>query len=83
MNRKFITVLFVLLLCTVAVGFYRGWFTLSSGSSDAGSNKVNVNLSLDQGKMQEDAETVKDKVAELTGKATAEVEGSGGQTTTK
>jgi hypothetical protein len=83
MNRKFITFVFVLLVCAVAVGFYRGWFALSSDNSAAGRNKVNVNLTLDQSKMQEDAETVKDKVAEFAGNAAADVERSGGQPATK
>ena len=70
MNRSIITVLFVLLICVVAVGFYRGWFTLSSRSADAGSNKVNVSLTVDKGKMQEDVELVKNKGTELTHKVT-------------
>jgi hypothetical protein len=70
MNRTVITVLLVLLVGVVAVGFYRGWFALSSRGREAGSNKVNINLTVDQDKMQEDAETVKQKAAELTGKAT-------------
>jgi hypothetical protein len=70
MNRTIITVLLVLLVGVVAVGFYRGWFALSSRSADAGSNKVNVNLTVDRDKIQEDAEAVKTRAAELTGKAT-------------
>ena len=70
MNRSSITVLFVLLVCVVALGFYRGWFSLSSHGPDAGSNKVNVNLTVDQGKMQEDAEALKNKAAEFAGKTT-------------
>ena len=70
MNRTVITVLLVLLVGVVALGFYRGWFALSSRNSEAGSNKVNVNLTLDRDKMQEDAEAVKSRAAELTGKAT-------------
>jgi hypothetical protein len=83
MNRSFISVLFVLLICVVAVGFYRGWFTLSSPSPDTGSNKVNVNLTVDQGKMQEDAETVKKKTTELVGKVTEKAAGPSDQATEK
>ena len=79
MNRSYISVLFVLFLCVVAVGFYRGWFTLSSPSPDTGSNKVNVNLTVDQGKMQEDAETLKNKAAEFAGKAAEEPNDLGGR----
>ena len=70
MNRSIITVLFVLLVCVVAVGFYRGWFALSRSSPNAESNKVNVNLTVDRDKMQADAETVKKQATELVGKAT-------------
>jgi hypothetical protein len=83
MNGSIITVLFVLLVCVVAVGFYRGWFTLSSRSADAGSNKVNVNLRMDRDKMQEDAETVKRKTAELFGKVTEQAPEPGDQATEK
>jgi len=69
MNRSIISVLLVVLICIVAVGFYRGWFTVSSRNADAGSNKVNVSLTVDKGKMQEDAAMVKNKATELTGRA--------------
>jgi hypothetical protein len=71
MNRSVISLLLVLLVGVAAVGFYRGWFTLSSRSPDAGSNNVNINLKVDRDKMQEDAEAVKNKATELTGKVTA------------
>ena len=70
MNRSIISVLLVLIVGVAAVGFYRGWFTLSSRRPDAESNKVNINLTVDQDKMKEDAETVKQKAAELTGQGT-------------
>jgi hypothetical protein len=77
MKRNIITVVLVLVIGVVAVGFYRGWFTLSSRSPDAGSNKVNVNLTLDRDKMQEDASAVQKKTSELVGKATEPAAGSG------
>jgi hypothetical protein len=70
MNRSIIKVLFVLFVGVAAVGFYRGWFTLSSRSSDPANNKVNINLTVDQGKMQEDAGIMKNKAAELTSPGT-------------
>ncbi len=73
MNRTVITVLLVLLVGVVALGFYRGWFALSSRSPDAGSNKVNVNLTVDREKMQEDAQTVQKKATELTGEVTEQL----------
>ena len=61
MKKNLFAVLIVLVLVVIGVGFYRGWFALSSSSADQGSNKVNVNLTVDRDKMQEDAEAVKNK----------------------
>ena len=63
--KRLIAVLIVLVLLVVGVGFYRGWFTVSKSDADVG-NKVNVNLTVDGDKIQEDAEAVKKKAAELT-----------------
>ena len=72
MKRSFFTFLFVLIICAVAVGFYRGWFVLSTRDLDSGDNKVNVNLTVDPDKMKEDARSVKDKASELTCNAVKE-----------
>ncbi|HUE73374.1 MAG TPA: hypothetical protein VMP01_21025 [Pirellulaceae bacterium] len=64
--KRLIAVLLVLAILFVGVGFYRGWFTVSKSDPDAGDNKVNVNLSVDGDKMQEDADAVKKRAAELT-----------------
>ncbi|HUQ70077.1 MAG TPA: hypothetical protein VM165_11165 [Planctomycetaceae bacterium] len=82
MNRLF-AVLIVLLLLVVGFGFYRGWFALTSRSPDVGSNKVNINLTVDGDKMQDDARAVQDKTAELSGKLTEEVNGPGDLATDK
>ena len=68
--KKVIAVVIVLAVCAVGFGFYRGWFTLSSPSPSAGSNEVNINVATDTDKMKEDAQTVTDKAAELTGNVT-------------
>jgi hypothetical protein len=73
MNRtsnRLLLVLFVLVLCVVGLGFYRSWFVLTSPSADTGSNKFNVNLTVDPDKVKDDAGKVKEKATELTGKAT-------------
>jgi len=72
MNRTVMTVLLVLLVGVVALGFYRGWFALSSRSPDAASKKVNVSLTLDRDKMQEDASAVQKKTTDLVGKLRSE-----------
>ena len=69
-NRAFISMLVVFALCVAGFGFYRGWFVLSSPNSGTESNQVNVNLTVNRGKMKADAESVKRKTKELTGKAT-------------
>jgi hypothetical protein len=79
MKITFVKVLVVFVLCVVGFGFYRGWFALSSPSRDTESNKVNINLSMDGDKVKEDAETVKDKTAELTGKASEGIKEVGDQ----
>jgi hypothetical protein len=65
--KKFITVMTVLAILIVGVGFYRGWFALSRPTPEAGSNMVNINLATDPDKMKQDARAVKDKATELTG----------------
>ena len=73
--RSLIKVLAVLLICLVGIGFYRGWFSLTSPKPDARGNKgdkVNVNLSVDEGKIKSDVkkagEKVKEEIKELEGK---------------
>ena len=63
--KTLMMVVLVLMLCVVGLGFYRGWFTLSSHSDEAGSNKVDINLTVDRDKVIQDAESVKKKTNEL------------------
>lgn len=63
--KKFSSLLIVLTISVVCLGFYRGWFVVSSGREGV-SNKVDVNLTLDPDKVKEDAGKVKEKVHELT-----------------
>ena len=68
--KRLFAILVVLVLCTVGIGFYRSWFTVTRPSSDAASHKVNVNVTVDPDKIKADAEKVKDKAVDLTGQAT-------------
>ena len=55
-RRNLSTFVFVLLVgLIVAVGFSRGWFTVST-SDDSAADEVHVNLTLDRGKFQKDTE---------------------------
>ena len=67
---RIIKVALVLSLCVAVLGFYRGWFSLSSRGRNPESNKVSVSLTVDPDKMKDDAEKVKEKTTELTGKVT-------------
>lgn len=69
--KRFCSLLTLLTVIVVSVGFYRGWFSVS-GSREAVSHKVDVNLTVDPDKVREDAETVKDKAQELTGQTVEE-----------
>ena len=64
--RRFRSLLIVLAIGVAGIGYYRGWFTVS-GSREAVSHKVDVNLTVDPDKVKADAQTVKDKASELTG----------------
>ena len=69
MKRLYLS-LIALAIVVVGVGFYQGWFVLSS-SRQAEDHKVGVNLTVDPDKMKEDAAKAKEKTTELTGKATS------------
>jgi hypothetical protein len=62
--RSLLKLLIVLLICLAAIGLYRGWFTLSRPSPDTESNKVNVNVSVDKGKMKSDIKKAEEKIEE-------------------
>ena len=60
---KTLLVVVVLLLVGIAVlGFYRGWFRLSTDDTD---NKVNTTITVDKDKIHADEETAKEKVQGL------------------
>jgi uncharacterized protein HemX len=59
----------VLALCVVGVGFYQGWWVMSTHRDTDGSNKVDVNLTVNPDKAKADAEAVKAKAGNLTGKS--------------
>ena len=76
--RSLIKLLVVLSILLVGIGFYRGWFSLSSSQPDAESDKVNVNVSVDKGKIKSDVKKVerqvKDEFKELEGQGKAKEE---------
>ena len=79
MKRTF-AVLLVLIVLVVAVGFYRGWFSVSSHSGE-NSKDVDVNLRVDKGQIEQDAKDVKQEAVDLFGKVKEQTTGSGTATT--
>jgi hypothetical protein len=77
MRMTLVTMLFLLLLCLVGIGFYRGWFALSRSGPDTESGKVNISLTVDPDKAKQDAEQVKDKVTGLGDRARDAVKSDG------
>lgn len=69
--KRLFTILTVLLILVVGLGFYRGWFAVSRSAADIGSNKVNVNLTVDQDKMKSDTKMVRQTTVEPSAGATA------------
>jgi hypothetical protein len=60
-RRNHFALIAVLVLCLIAaLGFYRGWFTVSE-HREAVSNKVDVNLKVDTDKLKNDVRNATDK----------------------
>lgn len=57
--KKFCTLLTVLVILVIGIGFYRGWFAVSGGR-DAGSNDVDVSLTVDTDKVKADTGLLKE-----------------------
>ncbi len=64
MNRLF-KILIVIAIIVIGAGFYRGWLALTSTGGDE-SQKVNINLTVDGEKVQEDVAAVKQEATKLT-----------------
>ena len=50
----FLTFVLILLVIVVGVGFWQGWFTLSTGSTDDGDGQTDVTLTVDKDKIERD-----------------------------
>jgi hypothetical protein len=86
-RRTHFGLIVVLLICLVAaLGFYRGWFTVSE-HREAVSNKVDVNLKVDTDKMKNDVRNVtnktEQKVSELSNKLKQEAKDIKGRVSNK
>ena len=60
--RGFLVVLVLVVVGTVGVGFYRGWFQLSTGSA---AGKSNATITVDRDKIQADQDKVKKQAQDV------------------
>jgi len=65
MNR-FISFVLFLLVIAVCIGFFRGWFSVSTSKESVG-NKLDVNFKVDRDKMQDDAKAIQEKTKSVIG----------------
>ena len=72
--RKFLGTLVILIVIVAVVGFFRGWFNISTSNQPG---NTNIELQIDKDKIKEDAEKVKEKAEGLA----SELEGGGSETT--
>jgi hypothetical protein len=57
---RFVVVILLIVAGVVALGFYRGWFRLTS---DGAADKSNITVTVDKDKMQQDKQTAQDNVS--------------------
>jgi hypothetical protein len=73
---KILRLLFLLLVCFVVIGLFRGWFKFSGSDDNPGSDKVNLSVSVDKTKMKEDVgkadKKIGEKIKKLTEKSKSE-----------
>jgi hypothetical protein len=60
--KRLLVLVVIILACGVVLGFYRGWFNLSTDGSD---RKTDVTITVDREKIHGDEERVKKSVHEL------------------
>jgi len=63
---RFISIVLLLLVITLCVGFFRGWFSVSTSKEISG-NKIDVNFKVDRDKMQDDAKVIQEKTESMIG----------------
>jgi hypothetical protein len=74
MRKAIVTLVVVLIVVTIGLGFYRDWFNFSTKRNAQGDDKVTLSLEVDRGKIKQDIEAAKQKVKEIgrTGKENVE-----------
>jgi len=69
--RTFLGTLVILFLLFAAVGYFRGWFDISTASQD---HKANVSITVDKEKLREDSHKAVKGLEELTDKVKAKTD---------
>lgn len=59
--KRFLLVLLLLVVAVVGLGFYLGWFRLSTEHTD---QSTNIQITVDNNKIREDEERAKEKLHE-------------------
>ena len=66
-----------LLICILAIGFYLGWFSFSKAPPDPRSNKVNINVSVDENKVRSDLQNAERNLSQRIQEINTQPKGSG------
>ena len=66
--KRFISFVVFLVVLTICVGFFRGWFSLSTNKELLG-NKIDVNFKVDRDKINDDATALKENTKSMIGSA--------------
>jgi hypothetical protein len=65
-------VLVLLAVCVIGLGFYLGWFGISTAKETTG--KTGVNVTIDQDKIKADAEKARQKAKDVLNRGTTQTE---------
>jgi hypothetical protein len=72
--RRLLFVLLLLVAAGVGLGFYRGWFSLST-TGGSGAGQTGVHLTIDQDKMKADSQKAKEKVSDAVDQSKEKLKG--------
>jgi hypothetical protein len=62
--KRFISVVLILIIVVVCVGFVRGWFSMTANNEPL-TEKLDVHFQVDRDKMKQDANAVEDKTKRI------------------
>jgi hypothetical protein len=62
--NRFISVVLVLIILVVCVGFFRGWFSMTANNEPL-TEKIDVHFQVDRDKMKHDANSVEEKTKSI------------------